>query len=248
MTLPAIECRLRVQGFCTDAAKKKSVVHPMYSSLKLSRVSWILALALVGFAIFVVLALRPFREPLLRATGSLLVVSEPVLPADFIVVSLDSGGAGALEAADLVKSGIATRVAVFMDPPSGEDHEFIRRGLPYEDAGARQVRQLRSLGVTEIFQIAKVEGTESEGDALLAWCREQRLSSIVFVSTNDHSRRTQRVLSRALKGFPTRVMIQPARYSGFDPDRWWESRGGLRIAIVELQKLLLDLALHPGPM
>lgn len=220
----------------------------MYSSLKLSRVSWILALALVGFAIFVVLALRPFREPLLRATGSLLVVSEPVLPADFIVVSLDSGGAGALEAADLVKSGIATRVAVFMDPPSGEDHEFIRRGLPYEDAGARQVRQLRSLGVTDIIQIAKVEGTESEGDALLAWCREQRLSSIVFVSTNDHSRRTQRVLSRALKGFPTRVMIQPARYSGFDPDRWWESRGGLRIAIVELQKLLLDLALHPGPM
>ena len=26
---------------------------------------------------------------------------------------------------------------------------------------------------------------------------------------------------------------------------WWETGGGVRIEIVELQKLLLDLALHP---
>jgi hypothetical protein len=96
------------------------------------------------------------REPILRAAGRVLVVNEPIAPSDVIVVSLDSAGAGALEAADLVKRGIATRVAVFTDPPSGEeDYEFIRRGLPYDDASARQIRQLRELGVVISYKFLK---------------------------------------------------------------------------------------------
>ena len=31
--------------------------------------------------------------------------------------------------------------ALVASDPSGEDHEFVRRGLPYEDAAARQIRQ-----------------------------------------------------------------------------------------------------------
>jgi hypothetical protein len=84
-------------------------------------------LVIAALAASAILAVRSIREPVLRAAGWALVVNEPVAPADVIVLSLDSGGAGALEAAELVYSGIATRVAVFTDPPSGEDHEFIRR-------------------------------------------------------------------------------------------------------------------------
>jgi hypothetical protein len=53
------------------------------------------------------------------------------------------------------------------------------------------------------------------------------------------------MLDRAMKGHATRVTVQPARYSSFDEDRWWETRGGVRAEIVELQKLLLEAALHP---
>src|SRR5690242_12899007 len=202
----------------------------------------LLVLALVASAI---VAVRSVREPVLRAAGWALVVNEPVAPADIIVLSLDSGGAGALEAADLVQSGISKRVAVFMDPPSGEDHEFIRRGLPYEDAAAKQIRQLRSLGVTDVVQISRIDGTEGEGRVLPPWCDEHQFRSIVVVATKDHSRRVRRVLDRVMKGHPTRVTIQPARYSSFDPDRWWETRGGVRTEIFEFQKLLLDVVLHP---
>jgi hypothetical protein len=202
----------------------------------------LLVLALAAFAIVVI---RSVREPVLRAAGWALVVNEPVAGADIIVLSLDSGGAGALEAADLVQSGISKRVAVFMDPPSGEDHEFIRRGLPYEDAGARQIRQLRLLGVTDVVQISRVDGTEAESQVLPLWCDEHNLRSIVVVATEDHSRRLRRVLDRVMRGHPTRVTVQPARYSSFDPDRWWETRGGVRTAVIEIQKLLLDVVLHP---
>ena len=152
----------------------------------------------------------------------------------------------ALEAADLVQSGISKRVAVFMDPPSGEDHEFIRRGLPYEDASARQIRQLTLLGVTDVIQIPLTEaGTEGEGQVFPAWCEQHQFRSVVFVAARDHSRRWRRVLNRVMKGHPTRVMVQPARYSPFDPDRWWETREGVRTEIVEIQKLVLDVVLHP---
>jgi hypothetical protein len=203
----------------------------------------LIVLALVAGAIVAVPAVR---EPVLRAAGWALVVNEPVGVADIIVMSLDSGGAGALEAADLVKSGIATRVAVFTDPPSGEDLEFIRRGLPYEDESAKQIRQLGWLGVTDVVEIPRTEaGTEGEGQVLPPWCDHHELRSIVVVVGRDHSRRIRRMLSRMMKGHPTRVIVQPARYSSFDPDRWWETRSGIRTEIVELQKLALDIILHP---
>jgi hypothetical protein len=210
------------------------------------RPRWAPILVVVALATVAIVAVRSLRDPVLRTAGWALVVNEPVAPADFVVVSPESGGAGALEAADLVQSGIAKRVAVFMDPPSGEDHEFIRRGLPYEDGGARQIRQLRSLGVTDVVQIPRTDvGTQGEGQVLPPWCDEHQLRSIVFVAVKDHSRRLRRVLDRVMKGHPTRVTVQPARYSSFDPDRWWETRGGVRTEIIELQKLVLDVVLHP---
>lgn len=201
-------------------------------------------IALVGA---VIVGVPAVREPILRAVGWALVIKEQVAPADIIVISPDAGGAGVLEAADLVQSGIATQVAVFADPPRSEDFEFIRRGLPYEDQAARQTRQLALLGVRNIVRIPRKEaGTEGEGQVLPAWCDEHQFRSIVIVAATDHSRRLRRVLDRAMKGHATIVAIQPSRYSDFDPDRWWETRGGIRTAIIELQKLLLDIVLHPA--
>jgi hypothetical protein len=206
---------------------------------------WAPILVVLALAAFAIVAIRSLREPVLRAAGWALVVNEPLASADIIVLTLDSDGAGALEAADLVQSGVSRRVAVFMDPPSAEDREFVRRGLPYEDAAARQTRQLKSLGVTDVVQISRVDGTEAEGQVLPPWCDEHQLRSIVVVATKDHSRRLWRVLDRVMKGHPTGVTVRPARYSNFDPDHWWETRDGVRTEIVELQKLLLDVMLHP---
>jgi hypothetical protein len=218
----------------------------MNPSMSSRRPRWAAILVLVALAAAAIVAVPSVREPVLRTAGWALVVNEPVVPADIIVVSLTSGGAGALEAADLVQSGIATRVAVFTDPPSGEDHEFIRRRLPYEDASAKQIRQLRWLGVTDILQIAGTDvGTESETHVLPPWCDQHHFRSIVFVAARDHSRRLRRVLDRVMKGHPTRITVRPERYSSFDPDRWWETRDGVRAEIVEFQKLVLDVVLHP---
>jgi hypothetical protein len=187
------------------------------------------------------------RRPILRAAGWALVVNEQVLSADFIIVAIDADGGGALEVDDLVHSGVATRVAVFTEPADTMvAQEFIRRGIPYEDAGARAVRQLQALGIDNIERIpTSVAGTEDEGPVLAEWCDQHRFRSVVVVSSADHSRRLRRVLHRSMKGHQTRVTVRSARYLVFDPDRWWEAHGGIRTEIEELEKLLLDILRHP---
>src|SRR5450755_1196165 len=147
------------------------------------RPRWGAMLLAVALAAAAILATPFVREPLLRVAGRFLVVDEPVAPADIVVIAADSGGAGALQAADLVHAGIASRVAVFTDPPSGEDLEFIRRGLPSEDLAARQIRQLGWLGVKDIVEIPRTEaGSEGEGQVLAPWCDQHEFRSVVFVA------------------------------------------------------------------
>jgi hypothetical protein len=203
-------------------------------------------LIVVVLAAAAMLSVPSVRKSVLRMAGAVLVVNEPVAPADIIVIAADAGGAGVLQAADFVHAGIASRVAVFTDPPNGEDLEFIHRGLPYEDQAARQIRQLGWLGVNDIVQIPRDEaGSDGEGQILAPWFEQHKIRSAVFVAARDHSRRIRRVLNREMKGHPTRVAVRAERYSSFDPDRWWETRTGTRTEIIELEKLVLDVLLHP---
>jgi hypothetical protein len=176
------------------------------------------------------------------------VAQDPARPADVIVISVDADGEGVLAAADLVHAGFAQRVAVFPDPPDRTDREFLRRGLPYSNRAALAAMQLRALGVAAVELIpTSVSGTTEEGAVLRRWCTAQGLHSLIFVSTADHSRRARRTLARSLRGSGTDVIVRYSAYSEFDPDNWWYSRRGIRIEIVEAEKLLVDAVLHPLP-
>jgi voltage-gated potassium channel Kch len=127
---------------------------------------WGRILAVVVLAAAIIVVVPAIRGSILRAAGWALVVDDPVEPADIVVIAGDAGGAGVLEAADLVHS-IATRVALFADPLDAVDREFIRRGVPYEDAATRSARQLGLLGVTAVEHIPRaVAGTNGEAEVL----------------------------------------------------------------------------------
>jgi hypothetical protein len=208
-------------------------------------VRWrVLAAIAVIAGLVVSLALR---GPILSAAGRSLVVEDPIERADIIVVAVDAGDAGVLEAADLVRGGTADRVAVFAYlPDPAVDGEFARRGIVWEDDAERSRRGLRLLGVAAPERIpTAVGGTNDQGTVLRAWCEENAFRSVVVVTRPDHSRRLRRVLRRAMKGHSTRIAVRPARHARLDPDQWWQSRAGLRTGIVELEKLVLDVALHP---
>ena len=214
--------------------------------MTLTRRRWlffVLAVAIIGVA---AASIRAVRERILSAAGWALVSDAPAEPADVIIVAVDAGRAGVLEASDLVHSGISTRVAVFSDAPDLVDAELSRRGIPYQNAAERSERLLRLLGVTSIQRIPRtVAGTVDEGLVLPVWCDQHQFRSIIVVSTSDHSRRLSRVLRRSMNGRSIRVTVRAARYSAFDRRRWWATRSGIRTEIVELEKLLLDVLQYP---
>ena len=204
--------------------------------------------ALVGMMLVVACAIviAPVRTSLLRAMGRFLVATDQLQRADVIVLSVDSDGAGVLEATDLVHEHVADRVALFADPPDPVDREFLRRGVPYHNAAAVSVGQLHDLGINPVEVIPRtVTGTNDESLDLATWCSEHGYRVVIFVSTLDHSRRTARILARATRCGALQLSVHASRYSAFNPDAWWKSRTGVRTEIVESEKLLLDMLLHP---
>ena len=183
---------------------------------------------------------------MLRAIGWVLVVDDPVRSADVVVVPVWAAEAGGLEAASLVRIGVSNRVAVVPVVETPAERELVRRGVPHDSGTARMASLLVSLGVADVERLPNaVAGTEDEGEMLAIWCDEHHFRSVVVVSTPDHARRLRRVLRRSMKDRPTLVSVRSARYASFDPDRWWQTRDGVRTEVVELQKLVLDVARHP---
>lgn len=68
------------------------------------RVNGVILLVLLAFGASLTIPAR--RHATLRVMGWALVVNNPNQHADDIVVAIDTDGAGALEAADLVHSGV----------------------------------------------------------------------------------------------------------------------------------------------
>ena len=206
----------------------------------------VVALVTVTLAVACAIAMEPVRTSLLRALGRFLVATDRLQRADVIVLAVDSDGAGVLEATDLIHEHIANRVALFADPPDSVDREFLRRGVAYHNAAAVSVEQFHALGVDAVEVIPRaVTGTTDESRDLAAWCSEHGYATVIFVSTLDHSRRTARIMARATRGRGIQLSVLGSRYSNFDPNAWWKSRGGVRVEIVESEKLLADMLLHP---
>jgi len=202
--------------------------------------------ASIMLAVAAVTVIGPLRTSVLRAMGRFLVIRDDLRQADVVVLSVDSDGAGVLEATDLLHEHVADRVALFADPPDAVDREFLRRGVPYHNAAAVSVSQLHALGIDAVEVIPRtVAGTGGESGVLPAWCLEHHYSKVIFISTADHSRRTARIFARATRGLGLKVSVHASRYSDFDPDAWWISRAGIRQEIIESEKLLADILRHP---
>jgi hypothetical protein len=204
------------------------------------------AVVLLGAA--VAFGVPGIRTHLLRSAGWALVADDPLDKADIIVVAKDARAAGLIEAAQLVKDGLAGEVAIFSYSMERAEEELAHRGIAELDFNALRLPILHQLGVSSIDVIpASVGGTSDEGRALRQWCLQNNFRSVIFVSTIDHSRRTRRVMRRALSDSGVRVTIRYARFSEFNPDDWWKGRGGQRVEAIEAEKLLVDLIAHPLP-
>lgn len=164
------------------------------------------------------------------------MIDEPLQNADVIVIAADALEEGVMEAAALAKNGIAPRVAV-----------FTLGSRPRRGPTARAVAALNRDGVAIVEQIpASVTGTTDSIPVLLAWCRMRGFHTAIMITNSDHSRRVRRVLDRTTgDSRDVRVVVRVARPFTLSPDDWWVHGGEIYRVIVEIPKLLVDVARHP---
>lgn len=206
------------------------------------------ALMLLTLSCFALLTFTPsLRIAALTRIGNMLIHADPLEPSQAIVIAVDGEAPEILEAADLVVAGMAHTVWVFASPPDAMGREFARRGIPYADRSTVMIQTLHALGVTDVRLLSPpVDGSNAEAQRLPLWCRDQQFERIIFISVPDHSRRFKRMLEKANQGeHKTDIRVRYSRYAPFQSTDWWKSRYGVRTAVVETQKLLLDVLSPP---
>ena len=115
----------------------------------------------------------------------------------------------------------------------------------YADEGERFLGLLHAMNIGQVEVVGMRDGgTEEFGEFLPEWSRQRQLDSVLVVTGTDHSRRVKRVLRRNSSGQHPRFTVRRSRYSAFTPERWWCPVPS-ELGLVELQKLALDVVLHP---
>jgi hypothetical protein len=194
-------------------------------------------------AMLLVTAVPAIRSAGLRTLGGLLVVSDPIEPAD-IGAMTESGEAGELEVSDLYHGHVIPRVLVLTPEPTAVDRELARRGVHRVDL---ILSTLVELGVPRdaILTLEAGEGGTTDSTEALAGWVTRNPCRVLMVINPSHARRYRRALERVWPNQVPPARVLYPRASLFRTEDWWESRRTRRDGLFELEKLAWDYLLHP---
>jgi hypothetical protein len=209
-----------------------------------SRLTRVLVASIVVMSLAV--AVPAIRAVTLRTLGGLLIVSDPIEPADIGAITIESGEAGVLEVDNLYHDHVIPQVLVLAPEPTAVDRELARRGVHQGDAD-RILSTLVQLGVprdTILLREAGEGGTTDSTEALVAWVSRHPCRVLVVVGPT-HARRYRRALARVWPKQVPPARFRSARASLFRAQDWWVARRTRRDGLFELEKLAWDYLVHP---
>ena len=187
---------------------------------------------LVALVALVVLALVAWR-PVLTGLGRFLIVDEPPVPSDVVVVS---GGDvdRILYGVDLVQGGTAPRLLVLVSPADCPDFWGIR-------CEQFIVRRVLEMGLRKEQVIIEGRPHSTHTDAVYSRQDMERegLASAVVVSDPFHMRRISWAWRRVFLGADVRLTFTsiPFERTGMRLEGWWTREDELLFVFQEYVKL-----------
>lgn len=200
--------------------------------------------ALVILVLLCVAAMVAFR-----GVGRWLICEDALQPADVIVVL--SGGMPwrAEEAARLFGGGDGHEV--WVTKPLGPSEELASMGVVYEgeDYFSRETLLHRGVPDADVHVLPEpIIDTQQEVELVSAEMRREGKTSVIFVTSPQHTRRV-RTLWRKLAGQDhARVIVRAAYQDPFDADHWWRNTRDTFSVVRELMGLAnawAGLPVHP---
>ncbi len=172
------------------------------------------------------IAFYVFHIPVLTALGRYLVVDQPPVKADAVVVlGGDEFGMRTVKAAQLVQAGYAPYV-LLSGPPILLAHES-------ELMLAFAVKQGYPASLFQQYQ-HDANSTREEETALAAELQRRGIHRILLVTSNYHSRRATYLFHQIAPWLTVQTVDAPDTY--FTPDTWWKTRRGRKTFVLEWMK------------
>ena len=175
----------------------------------------------------------------LRGLGSWLVVQDPLSKADAVFVLGGTRFERPLEAVELYKAGWAPRIALMRQVSDYGEVHLMQQGIPYPREVDAQVDVMVRLGVPQsaITIFNEANSTAEEADTLYEAATANHWSSVIIVTSKQHTRRARLVMTRRTAPIGLTVVTRYSRYDQADTDRWWTNRSVLRFTLFETQRL-----------
>lgn len=185
------------------------------------------------------------RERVLRHMGHFLVIEQPVRRADAIVMLSGSIPDRILEAVDLYKEGLAPRLILTQEGALPGAAALRAKGATLPEHHELNLSVADQLGVPRAainLVTTPAWSTLTEAQAIIDYLKQERLHTVILVTSKAHTRRAHLTYEQLGKG-ELEFIVRPSRYDPFDPDTWWQRRPYVRRVVIEYIKLLNYLLL-----
>ena len=177
---------------------------------------------LFAFLLIIVLAAGGVRLAMPFMARHLLR-SDPLKPADVIVVLGSTRLERTLEAGTLFREGWAPRILLLRPRDEVRDSLRGRFGIQVPVLLDIQESVLRQMNVPSaaIAESPRTqESTRGEAAATAEYARQKGYRRMIVVTSPYHASRAGALFDRAMKG-SCEVIVHPDRYEEIDPNRWW---------------------------
>jgi uncharacterized SAM-binding protein YcdF (DUF218 family) len=181
--------------------------------------------------------------------GHWLVVEDPLVKAQAIVVLSGAMPLRAIEAAKLYREGYAPEIWL---THSEEPRETLEKmGIPFSGEDYYSKLVLIHEGVPpEAIRVLEppIVNTADEMKVAAAALKPGKDAAVIFVTTKVHTRRV-RLLWRRLARGQARAIVRAASADPFDPGHWWRTTGDALDVVREFLGLLnawAGLPVHPA--
>ncbi|MEZ6088405.1 MAG: YdcF family protein [Pirellulaceae bacterium] len=172
---------------------------------------------------------------LLRQAADWLDVSDPHLPADYLVVLPGSNETRTFAGVVILREGLAKQVAIIRNPNTSAVNEGL--ALPTHEV-TRRIFQCRGIADERITFLDGESRTTHEDIRLLQsiWDRQPE-ATIIVVTNRFHTRRAMWAAKSIHPNRMQQISFIGCPADGFEWTRWWTSQVGWQMIASEYLKL-----------
>jgi uncharacterized SAM-binding protein YcdF (DUF218 family) len=153
--------------------------------------------------------------------GRWLVVQDPLMHADVIVILTGNLPGRALEAARLYSAGYASQVWISRPLSPAEELKTMKIFYLGEDFYNEKILLAQGVPVDAIRILERPSvNTQMEVREIGEFLRQNNLSSVIIVTSKPHTRRVRAIWNR-LVGSDARAIVRFANDDRYDGSHWW---------------------------